>query len=126
MFNFNIVHLDVQNRDRICDDIVQLVRSGVINIPLFCMTLVPEGDPPADKARDLTDRFMLFQERLAKDGISAGVLLQSTMGHGYILNRQNPYQNFIGMMDELERQVCCPLDKDFQEHFYNVCKTIKD
>lgn len=124
MFNFNIVHLDVQNRDRICDDIVQLVRSGVINIPLFCMTLVPEGDPPADKARDLTDRFMLFQERLAKDGISAGVLLQSTMGHGYILNRQNPYQNFIGMMDELERQVCCPLDKDFQEHFYNVCKTI--
>jgi hypothetical protein len=124
MFNFNIVPLEVENLERICDDIVQLVRSGVINLPIFNMTLVPEGDPPVDKARELTDRFLLFQERLAKDGISGGVLLQSTIGHGYILNRQNPYQNYIGMMDELERQVCCPLDEGVQEHFYNVCKTI--
>ena len=124
MFNFNIVPLEVENLECICKDIVQLVRTGVINVPLFNMTLVPEGDPPVDKARELTDRFLLFQERLAKDGVSGGVLLQSTLGHGYILNRQNPYQNFIGMMDELERQVCCPLDKGVQEHFYNVCKTI--
>ena len=124
MFNFNIVPLEVENLDRICDDIVRLVRDGVINLPLFNMTLVPEGDPPVDKARELTDRFILFQERLAKDGISGGVLLQSTLGHGYILNRQNPYQNFIGMKDELERQVCCPLDEGVREHFYNVCKTI--
>ena len=124
MFNFNIVPLEVENLDRICDDIVQLVRTGISNVPLFNMTLVPEGDPPVDKARVLTDRFLLFQERLAKDGISGGVLLQSTLGHGYILNRQNPYQNYIGMMDEEERQICCPLDKGVQEHFYNVCKTI--
>ena len=124
MFNFNIVPLEVENLERICDDIVELVRSGVINLPLFNMTLVPEGDPPVDKAGELTERFMRFQERLAKDGISGGVLLQSTIGHGYILNRQNPYQNYIGMMDEKERQVCCPLDEGVQEHFYNVCKTI--
>lgn len=124
MFNFNIVPLHSDDLDRICDDIVELVRSGVINLPLFNMTLVPEGNPPVDKARELTDRFLLFQERLAKDGISAGVLLQSTLGHGYILNRQNPFQNFIGMRDEVERQVCCPLDEGVREHFYNVCKTI--
>ena len=124
MFNFNIVPLEVENLERICDDIVELVRSGVINLPLFNMTLVPEGDPPVDKAGELTERFMRFQERLAKDGISGGVLLQSTIGHGYILNRQNPFRKYVGMMDELERQVCCPLDEGVQEHFYNVCKTI--
>ena len=50
------------------------------------MTLVPEGDPPIDKAAELTERFRLFQKRLAQDGISAGILLQATIGHGYILN----------------------------------------
>ena len=55
MFNFNIVPLEVENLERICDDIVQLIRSGIINVPLFNMTLVPEGDPPVDKARILTD-----------------------------------------------------------------------
>ena len=65
MFNFNIVPLHTDDLDRICDDIVELVRSGVINLPLFNMTLVPEGNPPVDKARELTDRFLLFQERLA-------------------------------------------------------------
>jgi len=124
MFNFNIVPLTVGDIDRICDDIVELVRSGVIDMPLFNMTLVPEGDPPVDKARVLTERFELFRDRLAPRGIRAGVLLQSTLGHGYILNAQNPFQNYIGMMDEAERQVCCPLDKGVQEHFYRVCRTI--
>ena len=124
MFNFNIVPLEVENLDRICDDIVQLVRSGVINLPLFNMTLVPEGDPPVDKARELTDRFLLFQERLAKDGIAGGVLMQSTMGHGYVLNRQNPFQKIVGTLTGSTVEICCPLDEGVKEHFYNVCKTI--
>ncbi|MBR7155301.1 MAG: hypothetical protein IKD22_00555 [Lentisphaeria bacterium] len=123
-FNFNIVPLETENLQIICDDIEKMVKDEIITIPLFNMTLVPEGTPPADKATDLTNRFMLFQEELKKRGISGGVLLQSTLGHGYKLNEPNPFQHYIGMLDEKEADVCCPLDPGVQQHFMEVCRTI--
>ena len=123
-FNFNIVPLEVENLQLICDDIEEMMKAEIITIPLFNMTLVPEGTPPVNKAGELTERFMLFQQELGKRGISAGVLLQSTLGHGYKLNEPNPFQHFIGMMDEKEADVCCPLDPGVQQHFMDVCRTI--
>ena len=123
-FNFNIVPLETENLQIICDDIEKMVKDEIITIPLFNMTLVPEGTPPADKATDLTNRFMLFQEELKKRGISGGVLLQSTLGHGYKLNEPNPFQHYIGMLDEKEADVCCPLDPGVQQHFMGVCRTM--
>ena len=50
MFNFSIMRLDEGNLEAFCQDIVYQVTHGIATMPLFIMTLTPEGDPAIDKA----------------------------------------------------------------------------
>lgn len=124
MFNYTIAPLDTTQLQKICDDIQEQHRQGIAQMALFCFTLVPEGTPPIDKTSELCRRFSLFQEELQKRGLKAGVLLQSTIGHGWPLNAPNPFQRYFGVMDQQYVDVCCPLDPAVQEHFREVCQKI--
>jgi hypothetical protein len=50
--------------DEICQDIKEQYESGVATCVLFEMTLVPEGNPPADKVSKMCRQYRKVQEKL--------------------------------------------------------------
>ncbi len=51
MYLYSIMPLDENHIDEICEDIKRQYDTGVANCILFCMTLVPEGNPVIDKVK---------------------------------------------------------------------------
>ena len=48
LYSYSIMRLDSEHINEYCEDIENQVKSGVCSMPLFCMTLTPEGDPAID------------------------------------------------------------------------------
>ncbi len=124
LYSYSIMPLDVTHVDEICKDIKEQYESGVASCALFKMTLVPEGNPPSDKVGELCKRYMIFKERLASMGLSCGILVQASVGHGWILGEMFPYQTHVNFCDGVATRVCCPCDTGFQDYIYNVMKAL--
>lgn len=121
---YSIMPLDTEHMDEVCEDIRLQYETGVSNCPLFCMTLVPEGDPPADKVGKYCAKYALFKERLDKMGIPSGVLVQASIGHGWVLGEMFPFQQYTKLTDGETVSVVCPFDKDFHDHLRHMFSTI--
>ena len=100
----------------ICDDIEAQYRDGVANEALFIMSLHPEGNPTADKASLLCQKYDLYQKELAARGLSCGILAQSTIGHGPTATVKSPMQHIVGLLDGKEQHVVCPYDENFRTY----------
>lgn len=124
MLLFSIMPLDTEHIDEVCEDIADQYKNGITTCPLFCMTLVPEGDPPADKAGALCEKYALFKSRLDSAGIPSGVLVQATIGHGWVLSKKFPFQQYTKLSDGKPIDVVCPYDEGFKEYIYNVFRKI--
>ena len=122
--SYTIMPLDLSHLEEICQDIKYQHENGIASMALFKMTLVPEGNPPADKVTILCQQFAKFQKRLAEMGIECGILVQATVGHGWILGEMFPYQTHINFTDGVATRVVCPCDEGFKEYIYNVMATI--
>ena len=61
---YSIMPLDLEHIDEICEDIKLQYETGVSSCPLFSCTLVPEGNPPKDKATELCNIYDKFKEKL--------------------------------------------------------------
>ena len=57
------MNLDTNHIDEICADIKSQYDKDIAYCPLFNMTLVPEGNPPTDKAKLMSEKYMLFKEK---------------------------------------------------------------
>ena len=123
MYNYSMMPLVTDHFDEMVRDIKEQYRRGVTSCPLFIMTLVPEGDPVWDKAGKMCEKYERFRAALDEAGVPSGVLVQASLGHGYDINLA-PFTRFLGVKDGEERNVYCPLDKDFQAHFKGVMKRI--
>ena len=66
---YTIMAPDVNHLDEICEDIRQQYEKGVASSALFKMTLVPEGNPPSDKAAILCGKYAPFRDKLNAMGI---------------------------------------------------------
>lgn len=64
-----------------CADIKNQHENNIASTPLFLTKLVPEGNPPADKAKMYCKKYMVFKEKLDKMNIKSGILVQRSMGH---------------------------------------------
>ncbi len=73
-------------------DAERLLASGVCTDIAVMMTLVPESDPPVDKARILGDCFLAFRESFKGDPARLGILAQATIGHGWAPDEPASYQ----------------------------------
>ena len=124
MYNYTIMPLDVEHIDEICEDINRQYKDGIASCALFMMTLVPEGNPVIDKAEILCKKYELFQNKLNSMGISCGILVQATIGHGYPLDELFPFQQYVNLSDGKSEYICCPYDEGFREHFFNQFATI--
>lgn len=96
-------------------DAEALVNSGVCTDIAAIMTLVPEGDPPEDKARILGARFTAFREAYTGDASRLGILAQATIGHGWTPDEPSKYQTII-RPDGTPAYQMCPLDRAFQQY----------
>ena len=124
LFSYTIMPLDLQHLEEICQDIKYQCENGIASMPLFSMTLVPEGNPPADKVTILCEKFAKFKARLKEMGLKCGILVQATVGHGWILGEMFPYQTHVNFNDGVATRSVCPSDSDFLDFLYREMATI--
>jgi len=123
MYTYSITPLSEAMFDQIVEDIKYLYDPDISTVPLFKMTLVPEGNPVWDKVGKMCALYRKYKEALAPYGVKTGVLVQASLGHGYDIT-PNPFTKYVNLTDGKEEFVCCPEDDAFVEHFSNVMKTI--
>ncbi|MBR5868815.1 MAG: hypothetical protein IKZ21_05160, partial [Clostridia bacterium] len=121
---YSIMPLNVDHLDEICQDIKEQYEKGITTCALFSMTLVPEGNPPVNKARDLSAKYCLFRDKLHAMGVPNGVLVQATIGHGWTLGEMFPYQRYVGFRDGIATNTACPFDPGFREYIRDAMTTI--
>ncbi|MBO5357140.1 MAG: hypothetical protein J6A95_05160 [Clostridia bacterium] len=124
LHSYTIMPLDVTHLEEISQDIKEQYKDGVCSCALFKMTLVPEGNPPSDKVGILCEQYAKFKERLDKMEIPNGVLVQASVGHGWVLGEMFPYQTHVNFTDGKSTRVVCPCDEGFKDYIYNVMATI--
>ena len=118
MENYSIMPLFEDHLEEICEDIKAQFESGASTCALFCVKLVPEGIPAINKAKQQGEKYKRFRDRLAQMGLSCGILVQCTIGHGYPLNEQNGFQDYIPLNGDAPYGTVCPYDKAFQRYLY--------
>ena len=124
MLNFSIMSMEFGvHLEEYCDDIIYQVKNGIATMPLFCATLTPEGVPAIDKAGMYATEYVKYKKRLDAEGIPSGILIQASIGHGWKLNQPSAFQKFVGVMDGVSPEVCCPLDKGFQAYIRDAAAT---
>ncbi|MBQ7090731.1 MAG: hypothetical protein IJN82_06400 [Clostridia bacterium] len=123
LYAYTVTPLKEDHFEERVADIKEMYRSGITVMPLFCMTLVPEGDPVWDKAGPMAKLFCRYRDALQKEGIPAGILVQASLGHEYEI-KPNPFQKYEALTDGEERFVCCPEDERFIAHFQGVLRTL--
>lgn len=124
LHNYTIMPLDTDHLEEICEDIRQQYENGTATCALFMMTLVPEGNPPVDKVGLLCKKYDLFRERLAAMGLGSGVLVQASIGHGWVLSEMYPYQSYTGIDSGDTLRVVCPYDEGFRAYIKNAFTVI--
>ncbi len=124
LHSYSIMNLDVTHLEEICQDIKYQYESGIASCALFSMTLVPEGNPPADKVTPLCESYARFRDRLNELGVPNGVLVQASVGHGWVLGELFPYQQHTNFTDGVATRAVCPCDEGFKDYIYNVLRTI--
>ena len=81
---YSILPLALDHFDERVEDIITQYETGVCTCPTFSMTLVPEGDPVWDTVGPLCEAYARYREALSSRGIPSGVLVQASLGHGYL------------------------------------------
>lgn len=124
LHNYSIMPLNVDFIDEICEDIKLQYENGISSCPLFSMTLTPEDNPPVDKAKIFCEKYKLFKEKLDKINVPSGILVQATIGHGWVLGKMFPFQPYVNFNNGESVRSVCPYDEGFREYIYNAFKTI--
>ena len=124
MYNYSIISLNIANVDEVCQDIKEQYENGVSSCALFCLTMVPEGDPLLPKAEQQCAKYDLFRDKLSSWGIECGILVQCTMGHGYPLNNPSSLTRIKGLSGKDEVNDHCPLDQNFREYLREQFRVI--
>lgn len=124
MYKFSIMKMDVEHLEEVCQDIAEQYKTDATNMALFNMTLTPEGDPAADKATEFCKKYDLFRDRLKELGCECGILVQSTIGHGYKINVTKSFEQYLGRSTGEVREIYCPYDEGFRAHFKEAFATL--
>lgn len=126
MLNYTIMPLDEAHLTEYCDDIARQLAGGAATMPLFNVTLTPEGDPAIDKAELCMQVYEKYKAELDARGLASGVLMQATIGHGWVLNQKSAFQKYLGLYDGRTVEVCCPLDEGFRRYIRAASRRIAE
>ena len=119
---FNIVPATEGMEKELAEDIVRIQKDRIADTSLMIFTLVPEGNPPIDKIAILGKRFEKVREHI-NGRANWGILLQSTLGHGYVLKNKNNLEHLVrfGNLQENEYK-CCPLGENTIKYMQDICR----
>ena len=123
LYNYSVTPLAEDHFEQRCEEIIKNVESKAIYMPIFSMTLVPEGTPVIDKVSEMARIYAKYRDALEKRGVESGIMVQASLGHGYGII-PNPFQKYVNVKDGKEAFVCCPEDENFINHFCEVLKTL--
>ncbi|MBQ6823913.1 MAG: hypothetical protein IJP27_04615 [Clostridia bacterium] len=123
LYHYVVTPLKEDHFEERVADAVSLVERGISTLPLFCMTLVPEGDPVWDKVGPMAALYTRFRDALANHGVEAGILVQASLGHAYRIE-PNPFTRYERISDGEADYICCPEDPAFIAHFQGVLRTL--
>ena len=98
--------------EEIAADLRRLAGESVADAAALECKLQPRGDPPRDLAAGLVRVFRALRAAAGPEGPPLGVLLQSTMGHGWAMPDPAPFQRIVRACGD-EPCVFCPLDGAF-------------
>lgn len=121
---YSIVDADLNHLEEICADVKRQYDDGIATCALFYTKLVPEGIPAIDKASLFAKRYIPFRDRLAEMGISCGILVQCTLGHGYALNQMFGFQQYHQLTDGEPKSIVCPYDEEARAYFKQQMATL--
>lgn len=122
-YDFSVLPLAEDHFDERVREMVTSVKRGAYSHPIFSLVLVPEGDPVWDKATKLLPGFMRYRDALAREGVTASILVQASLGHGYDITPA-PFDRYVNLTDGCEQYVYCPEDERFLAHFSDVLRTL--
>ncbi len=111
--SYHVMPLIPGREAELAADAEALLKSEVCTDIACIMTLVPESDPPVDKAQILGQRFLTFRQAFKGDPGKVGILAQATIGHGWAPDEPAPFQKII-RPDWSAAYQMCPLDPAFQ------------
>ncbi len=120
-----------KNQDEIAADITDMGKKGIINEVAFSMKLNPDGTPPRDLLTPYIRRFQSIQQKIAAQSeVRCGILLQASIGHGYIFD--NPPANFaritppshLAKKSVNSKYMSCPVTPEFQEYWLGVMRKL--
>ena len=120
----NVVPPTAEVAEELCRDMVDLYRSGAIDSAALICAIVPQGNPPIDKASQLLETYRTFQKKLEGSGLPFGILLQATMGHGGPGNIPTPFQKLVRGKNGKPIYSFCPEDKGFLEYIGKSIRTL--
>ncbi len=109
----NIAPLLPDHAEELAADQRWLVANTPIDSVAFICTLVPEGDPVFDKAAVLAARFRRVKALFAGSGVRCGILLQATMGHGWVPDSKSPFQRTV-REGRSAHSPLCPLEGEIR------------
>lgn len=116
MFNFSIMPLDQAHIYEICEDIKKQYEMGTASMALFCVKLVPEGNPLVPKAEQQCEVYDKFKAILDSWGLKSGILVQCTIGHGYPLNQPSNLTQIRSLISGDLQNAICPYDEEFRQY----------
>ncbi|MBE5792830.1 MAG: hypothetical protein E7322_11875 [Clostridiales bacterium] len=124
LYSIMPLHLADNHLDEVVQDIKYQYENGIATTALMMMTLVPEGNPPIDKAGIYLTSYDRIRDRLLEEGKEIGILVQASIGHGWVLDHMFPFQRYTNLTDGKEVNVVCPYDEGFRKHFKGVMAQI--
>ena len=122
----NIAPLLPGHESELAADIAAMAEAGIITHNAFMFPINPEGNPPTDKASILGKYYLRHIEELRKvSKIPCGILLQTTIGHGWVPNVPMEGQKFV-CWDDKERYSFCPIDPAFRKYLAQQIRTLAE
>ncbi len=123
LYTLHVMPLLPGHERELAADAHQLLNTGVCTAVACMFTLVPESDPPVDKAAVMAARYRAFLDIFEGDRAQIGVLVQATIGHGWTPDEPAPFQQII-RPDGAPAYQMCPLDSAFQEYISRAIRTV--
>ena len=125
LYTYSVTPLYEDHFEERVADLVDQYKRRISACPMFEMKIHAEGMPPWSKAKRQSEIYLRYKKRLDAEGVPSGVLLQSTLGHGYGGLVPSPFPN-LETLDGKVLTAHCPLDEGLLDHLSSEIRIIAE
>ena len=125
LYTYSVTPLFEDHFEERLADLVDQYRRKISACPMFEMQIHAEGTPAWGKAKRQSEIYLRYKKRLDAEGVPSGVLLQSTLGHGYMGLAPSPFPNLV-TLDGKVSTGHCPLDEGLLDHLSSEIRIVAE